>query len=90
MKKLGLVVAILITFLIGCGAGTVVQQVLVPPAQARINPQRWQYHCEKVMWMAPEELTLLFNRFGAEGWELSMPYAKEQGGTLGACFKRPL
>jgi len=90
MKKTGLAALILIAFLIGCGTSTAVQQLLVPPARAQTNPQRFEYHCVKIFRMEPEELGPMFSKLGAEGWELSIPIAMVQGQTLGACFKRPL
>ena len=65
MKRVWWGIAIFIAFFVGCGASSVVQQLIVPPARADTNPIRWEYHCVKAFHMEAEELTTLFNQFGA-------------------------
>ncbi len=84
---LGLAVA----FIVGCAASQVASQIVVKPARAGTNPQKWEYYC-----IRGNATTDGFNKLGAEGWELTAgggaAYGTGKKGTVVFqwCFKRPL
>ena len=75
-------------FALGCATATTAQQMVVPTARAATAPA-WQYACTTfeagiTEVKFAENNQVLFNDFGAKGWELV--------GKLGpnmVCFKRP-
>jgi hypothetical protein len=71
---------LLVVFFAGCAAERL---LVVPPARAGTNPQRWEYACKDAR--GDENVTKMANEKGQQGWELSAsgPYAAW-------CFKRPL
>jgi hypothetical protein len=88
-----------LVFVIGCAAGGVASQVVIPPARAGTSPTRWEYLCTNVKQSVPEALA----ESGSKGWEMvsAFPSHYEQGtgaGLLndlkadayGFCFKRAL
>jgi hypothetical protein len=76
----------LFAFGVGCGAGVGAANLVVPPARAGTNPQRWEYQC--VEERQPETVTAAANKLGAQGFELAS--AAGVGGYELWCFKRPL
>jgi hypothetical protein len=84
-----------IVFIIGCIAGGVAGEILVPPVRAGTNPVRWEYNCVNGNANLGEQL----NQYGAAGWEMVSAFAShlehEYEGGLHAnndafCFKRAL
>ena len=86
-----------ILVLVGCVAGAVASQLVVPAARAGTNPTRCEYTCAK-----GEKITEQLFKFGQEGWEMVSTFVAHYqhegmgaGGdldaaSLGVCFKRPL
>jgi hypothetical protein len=70
---------LLVVFFAGCAASRI---LVVPPARAGTNPQRWEYAC--IAGGNAPFVSEVANKFGAEGFEMS--------GASGMtwCFKRPL
>jgi hypothetical protein len=62
-------VSVAIVFLIGCAAGGVASQLVVPPIRAGTTPQRSEYLCTQAS-ATTSSLTSHLNQFGAQGWEL--------------------
>jgi hypothetical protein len=64
----------------------------VPVARAGTTPQRWEYTCQR----ATEGVTVMADKFGQEGWELTAAAGAGWGNGLTAestmvrCFKRAL
>lgn len=85
-KRVSLVVAVTVGFVVGCGAAAVGPQ-LVPPARAGTAPQHWEYQCKEVGASANEVMPML-NEFGAQGWELTT--SARNGIWTAYCFKRPM
>jgi len=94
MKQHGIVALI---FIIGCAAGGVASQLVIPPARAGTNPTRWEYLCQQ----GNAALTSSLNGAGLEGWELVNVLALHQSVVSGmsgeirtdllmTCFKRAL
>ena len=84
---------LIVAFVIGCGAATVAQDYIVPPAAAQ-GAQQWEHYCEKASW---DEFGggVFKQAVGAQGWELAtMTTAVRARGMTAtvevlACFKRP-
>jgi hypothetical protein len=69
-------------FILGCMAAQ--SPLVVPPARAGSDVQRWDYHCVRY----PDNITQTARALGKEGWELAAG-----AGTASYhywCFKRPL
>ena len=81
---------VLSAFLAGACSVLVAQPLIVPPAHADTNPQKWEYSCIRAdgirEWIAVDSPEM--QAYGREGWEL----ASGAGGGWGPviCFKRPL
>jgi hypothetical protein len=87
-----------LVFVIGCAAGGVASQMVIPPARAGTNPTRWEYLCSNVKQNVPETLA----ESGKQGWEMvsAFPSHYEEGtggfprdlkaDAYGFCFKRAL
>jgi hypothetical protein len=79
-----------IVFIVGCTAGGVAAQLVVPPVRAGTAPTRWEYKCADI-----EDrdysggLTTPLNAFGDKGWEL-VSLLPSGGDTYLTCAKRPL
>lgn len=80
--------------LVGCAAGAVAKDVLVPIAGAQANGAVFQHRCVDLKWdevLADGELR---PELGKAGWELATFVSAEQKGFGGgstrivACFKR--
>ena len=90
MKRLVFGMMLTIAFLVGCLTTYVARDLVVPPARANTNPQKWEYICFKgYVWgsgpIEPESVTATANKLGREGWELV-----SGDGRGNYCFKRPL
>jgi hypothetical protein len=70
---------LLVVFFAGCAAERL---LVVPPARAETNPQRWEYACFKYFDIG--STTEKANEFGAQGWEMV------SASNVPWCFKRPL
>jgi hypothetical protein len=72
---------LLVVFFAGCAASAA-SHLVVPPARADTNPQRWEYACGSGA--SVEKVATMAAQMGQQGWEMS--------GVSGAiwCFKRPL
>lgn len=70
-------------FLIGCAAGGVSSQLVVPKASAQpaATLTKWEHHC--LSSENSREMTRTANELGEEGWEMT---AMTERST---CFKRP-
>jgi hypothetical protein len=76
---------LLLTFFAECAAS----RLIVPPARAGTNPQRWEYTCMS----GGEDFPRRANVFGEQGWEMAATVSLVAGGTSSGetwCFKRPL
>lgn len=81
-----------VALMIGCAAGAVGSQLVIPAARAGTTPQRWEYVCiesgDDVM-----QLTAVANRAGQQGWELTAASISDGGTSVTNdafwCFKRP-
>jgi hypothetical protein len=71
---------LLVVFFAGCAASRI---LVVPPARAGTNPQRWEYFCKGEAF-SDDAVSKMANRAGQEGWEMS----SAQGNVW--CFKRVL
>ena len=69
MNKLSVSGLIVAAFLVGCATTMVAAPTIVPPARAGTAPVKWEYHCE---YLEDATLTQTLNKFGAEGWELTV------------------
>jgi hypothetical protein len=87
MKQHGVIAVI---FVIGCAAGGVASQMVIPPVRAGTNPTRWEYLCAE----STSNLNGYLAKPGAEGWELVSVFSVEQvnetSKRLAYCLKRPL
>ena len=95
MKKLVIGLTIAVAFLTGCLTAMVATKLVVPPAHAGTNPQKWEYYCtDEGIRLDEKIITESFNRVGKEGWELaSVASATIYENFLTEamfCFKRPL
>jgi len=89
MKHALLISACLAGFGLGCVAATVAKPLVVPPARAGTNPQRWEYTCfNDTIYKSAESVAQKSNQLGAQGWELSTSAAGNNEALW--CFKRPL
>jgi hypothetical protein len=95
MTKRGVIGVI---FLLGCAAGGVAAQMVIPPIRAGTQPMRWEYLCVQAV-RGTDQLSSALNKAGAAGWELVSTVAShldhEFAGSLDAdafvfCFKRAL
>lgn len=85
-----------VIFIIGCAAGGVASQMVIPPVRAATQPTRWEYVCAE----SRENLTAEVGQFGTQGWELVTVFPIDQdsranayglhASKFGFCFKRPL
>ena len=86
VKQINVSLMILSAFLAGACSILVAQPLIVPPAHADTNPQKWEYSCLAVKGF---QLTAVnppeMQAYGREGWELA-----SGGGDGLICFKRPL
>jgi hypothetical protein len=86
MKQLTKVALLLGVFFLGCAA----ERLVVPPARAGSTATRWEYIC-KQMDGGDQNITMMANQLGAEGWELAATGAGGMTGTnVTWCFERPL
>lgn len=80
--------------MIGCAAGVVGKEVLVPIAGAQANGTAFQHRCVELKWDDVLGDGELRPELGKDGWELATFVSAEQkgfGGTstrIVACFKR--
>jgi hypothetical protein len=83
MSQAKTALVLLVVFFAGCAAERL---LVVPPARAGTNPQRWEYFCRDEG--TAGFVTKMANQAGQEGWEL----VAVGGGSLNDtwCFKRPL
>src|SRR5688572_26643990 len=65
MRHAGTITAVLIAFVVGCGAASVVK-FEVPSARANPNSTRWEYHCVNMV----EGITQYSNNMGSQGWQM--------------------
>jgi hypothetical protein len=71
---------LLVVFFAGCAAERL---LVVPPARAGTNPQRWEYACRGLP-VEARPVEEAANKLGAEGWEMT-------GSSESTwCFKRSL
>ena len=95
MLKTGLerLLAVTVSFLVGCGASQVGRAVFrESEARADVPVGRYEYNCIR----AVDGITGAANKLGRQGWELSaaagygwhVDFGKEE--TMVWCFKRPL
>lgn len=79
-----------LTLIVGCGAGVVGKEILVPIAGAQVEGQQFQHQCVDLKWEDISEESELRPDLGSEGWELvSFTSAIQRGTTrIIACFKR--
>ena len=82
MSQFKKVTLLLGVFFLGCAA----ERLIVPPARAGTNPQRWEYVCKEEY--GEDGVTKIAKEFGAQGWELAA--AAGPGTRVAWCFKRPL
>jgi len=71
-------------FLVGCVAGGVSSQLVVPKASAQQGApsrQKWQYECQK----RGSNITEMANQLGEQGWEM----VAVSNTPIVWCFKRP-
>ena len=76
---------------IGCAAGTVAVNLMVPEARAETSPSRWEYMCEKTprsfTGTPVEAIVDFWNKAGAAGWRKYDSYGgytcfiREYGGS---------
>jgi hypothetical protein len=83
---------LLVVFFAGCAAERL---LVVPPARADTNPQRWEYACAKQdgSFDPQDDVKRIANKFGQQGWELAAATSTNIGGSTTTtlwCFKRPL
>lgn len=92
MRQFSLGLSISIAFIVGCVVAQRAPEMAIPTASAYAG-QRWEYTCQEVE-VSPtardakrgEEVGLLLNRLGAEGWEFIAFTNPQTHGV--ACFKR--
>ncbi len=88
-KAVGLIGMALV---VGCAAGVVGKELIVPTAGAQALGKRFEHRCANLKWGELDDGAELRPDFGAEGWELVTFSSAMQGGTtrIFACFKREL
>ena len=73
MRRIVVGLSLLVAFLVGCLASSVVtpQVFHVPPARAGSTPQKWEYSCIATLDLEKaQQATMRFSQMGSEGWEL--------------------
>ena len=88
VKQINTSLMILSAFLAGACSILVAKPLIVPPAHADTNPQKWEYSCAIFTGYKPHleenpKLDEQLQEYGRNGWE--MIDADER-----FCFKRPL
>lgn len=89
----GVVITCLALF-VGCAAGVVGKEVLVPIAGAQAQGKKFQHICSELKWDDVLGEKTLRQDLGDQGWELATFVSAEQKGGWGnstrivACFKR--
>ena len=90
VKQINTSLMILSAFLAGACSILVAQPLIVPPAHADTNPQKWEYTCgwyreglgKSSLEVSPKFDEIL-QEYGRNGWEMIDAHER-------FCFKRPL
>ncbi len=86
MQKVNLSLLLLVVFLLGACAAMVAKEVVVPPARAGTEPQKWEIISIKSSGgLHGKPQREVANKYGAKGWELVCVDQYDQ-----FYFKRPL
>jgi hypothetical protein len=80
-KKVALLLGV---FFLGCAA----ERLIVPPARAGTNPQRWEYFCKTEF--GEKDVARMANELGQQGWEMTAVGVLPMGTNEDWCFRRPL
>jgi hypothetical protein len=76
---------LLVVFFAGCAAERL---LVVPPARAGTNPQRWEYFCKDMS--GDPDVNKAATLAGQQGWELAAAGNTDRAAGATWCFKRPL
>ncbi len=87
MDKKSIVIALLLAFIIGCGAATVAPQFVAPPVQAGLEVQKWDYFCFETR---SNQISKKSKEAGRKGWEMAELSIVGSYNNMIACFKRPM
>jgi hypothetical protein len=79
-----------VALIVGCAAGLVGKEAIVPTAGAQLHGKQFLNRCIDVKWEDISDKSHLRPDLGAKGWELvTLTSAMQRGTTrLIACFKR--
>lgn len=90
VKQINTSLMILSAFLAGACSILVAQPLIVPPAHADTNPQKWEYSCgwyrqgfRQPFHEVDPKFDEVLQEYGRNGWEMI-------DGAESYCFKRPL
>jgi len=92
MKKTTVIVVVLLSLVIGCAAGLVINDAIESPAAAYMG-QTFEHRCTSDYWETMDEPAALSGNLGQQGWEMvAMTAVKTglqgEGLQVVACYKR--
>ncbi len=91
VKQINISLMVLSAFLAGACSILVAQPLIVPPAHADTNPQKWEYSCLSQIGSRVRTVNLPeMQAYGLEGWELASGAGEGPTNDRLICFKRPL